>query len=138
MNMRMSIVAVMIVTVLSALACQSRSALGKMAVSRIQKVVEREFSEKMGIDGGLEIKDVESVYDCDSLCMVQCMAVYADSAGTKTLFPLRYVLVRDVFMSMATGRPVYNEGLYFSEILSKEQMKAKRREIEEHGSKTYE
>ena len=115
-------------------ACQSRSELEKMAASRLPQVVEREFRDKMGIVGVLELAKLKTVYDRDWLCLLQCVAVYPDSTGTTTVFPLRYVLIKDQFMSLATGKPSFNEGLFFSELLTDQQIKSKRKELAAQGS----
>ena len=45
--------------------------------------------------------------DSDSLCIIHFQAVAKDPAGKDYSFPVRYVFLRDNFMSAAKGHPVY-------------------------------
>ena len=137
-NMRKNLCIACALAAILAIGCSRHSGLGVKALPRLQKVVDREMSEKMHVKGRIKLKGVKTIYDCDSLCLIQCMAVYTDSLGAKSNYPLRYVYIRDNFMSMATGHPTYNEGLFYSEPLTGGQIKTKRTEIREQGAVFYE
>lgn len=118
------------------MACKPSSDLNRLALSRLSSVVNRDLAEKENVEGEINLTSVKTVFDSDSLCIVQCLAVCEDSMGTS--FPLRYILVRDAFMSMAKGRPVYCDGLFGAKLLSDDEIKAIHKEIAEGGPRSYE
>ena len=129
-----------VATVLTAFllaACKPSSDLTKMALSRLPSVVTHELSEKENIRGEIKLADVKTVFDSDSLCIVQCVAVCTDSLGAETRLPLRYVFVRDAFMSLAKGRPAYNEGLFGANLLSEKEIEDMHKVIASGGPRSY-
>lgn len=119
-------------------ACKPSSDLNRLAMSRLDSVVSRDLAEKENLEGTIKLTDVKTVFDSDSLCIVQCLAVCKDSLGTETALPLRYILVHDFFMSIAKGHTVYSEGLFGANLLSDDEVKGIHKEIAEGGPRSYE
>ena len=74
-------------------------------MQRLPKSLENAVLQELSIPGGAEISSLQTVYVCDSLCIILFEAVAKDPSGKELRFPVRYALVRDGIMSAATGRP---------------------------------
>ena len=91
------------------MACTTTPEMEVLAYKRLPKALERKTVEELSMPGGVDIVSPETLYASDSLCIIQCKAVARDAQLDGYSFPVRYILVRDVVMSHAMGRPVYEE-----------------------------
>ena len=95
---------------LVAASCSSSpKGLEDLAMERLPEALEKAMEDQMSVKGGARIQSPEIIFDCDSLCIIHFQAVAKDPSGNDYSFPVRYVFLRDVFMSAAMGHPVYSE-----------------------------
>ncbi len=98
---------VLIGLILIVASCASTPGLEKKAMARLPKALESAMEDQMSVKGGAQIQSPETIYDSDSLCIIHFQAVAKDPTGKDYSFPVRYVFLRDNFMSAAEGHPVY-------------------------------
>lgn len=131
------IITCLLILFVSVSACSHKERLSQKAEERLHDSVEKAFKEELEITGDLEIKDLELIYDCDSLIVFQFNADITDSLGTKISNPIRYVFLLDTFMSMAEGKPAYCEGVFRSNILNKKEIADFKKKMDEQGGRGY-
>lgn len=95
------------------------------------------MSEYMHTKGAPTITDIEPIYDCDSLCVLQCRASAPDEFGNQRAETIRYVFVRDNFASAVSGRAVYLDYVSGGRYLDKNNKKLLRQKIETNGTRQY-
>ena len=126
-----------IAALILAASCLSGSGLEKMAMERIPTALEKAMEDQMGLKGGARIKTPETIYDCDSLCIIQFKAVADDPSGKEFSFPVRYIFLRDSFMSAAKGHPVYSEMVIGCPEMDREEVRKLKESCRETGSELY-
>ena len=94
---------------LLAASCSSRNGIERMAMERLPIALEKALGEKSTIKQGARIQSPETLYKCDSLCIILFKAVGKDPDGNKVSIPVRYVYLCDVVLSAVKGHPVYSE-----------------------------
>ena len=55
------------------------------------------------------IENLKTVYENDSICLLQFTAAYKDTAGVTKRIDMRYIYLFDRAMSAAERKPVFNE-----------------------------
>ncbi len=90
-------------------ACRHNSSLSELAIRQLPSSLDEAMREQMGTVDTPEIKDVKVIYDCDSLCVVQCRAGAKDAYGMIRSETVRYFFVLDTYLSYATGIPSYGD-----------------------------
>ena len=125
-------------TMLLVLACASTPELEKIAMRRMPKALEKAMEKELSLSGGAEIVSPETIYSCDSICMIHFEAVARDSLGEEFRFPVRYVLVHDLFMSAATGHPVYSEIVTGVSRMDREEINDLKQNCKENGNQLFE
>lgn len=122
---------------LTASCSSSPEGLGDMAMKRLPDALEKAMEDQMSVKGGARIKSPEIIFDCDSLCIIHFQAVAKDPSGKEYSFPVRYVFVRDVFMSAAKGHPVYSEVVTGSPTMDRSEVEKLKEYCREHGNELY-
>lgn len=89
----------------------SRGSLYKEATKYFPHRLELAMTQYMGTVGAPTITDIEAIYDCDSICVLQCRASAPDASGKKLSETVRYIFVRDNFLSSSSGKPVYLDNI---------------------------
>ena len=117
--------------------CSSRHGLERMAMERMPKGLEKAMEEQMSLKGGAKIESPETIYDCDSLCIIQFKAVAKDTSGEEFSFPVRYIFLRDVFMSAAKGHPVYSEMVVGSPTMDRKEVEMLKESCRKTGHDLY-
>ena len=83
------------------------------------------------------ISDIESVYDCDSICVIQCKAFAKDENGEYHGDTIRYFFVKDTFMTNATGTPVYGDLVMGGQYLDRKGKKSFCKTMRTGGTEKY-
>lgn len=135
--MRIRTILLCLAALVAAASCSSRGGLEKLAMKRLPTALEKAMEVQMGVKGGAKIQSPEIIYDCDSICMIQFQALAKDSAGEDYTFPVRYIFVKDVFMSAAKGHPVYSEMVAGSPKMDREEVQKLKDHCREHGTELY-
>ena len=91
----------------------------------------------MGTVDTPEITGLEPIYDCDSICVLQCIASGTDAQGQKRSDSVRYIFVRDNMLSAASGRPVYLDNITGGRYLDKQGKKEYCDQIIANGTNQY-
>ena len=99
----------------------------------VGKMIEQDVGEIKN----LEIRDLETIYSCDSLVIFQLTAKAEVSNGEAVAGPLRYIFLKDKFMTLATGKPVYCEGVFGTTLLDKKRIADFRVKMDEEGKRGY-
>ena len=120
-----------------AFSCTSHSGLEKKAMQRLPEALESAMEEQMSLKGGADIQSPVTVYDCDSLCIIQFKAVARDPSAKDYSFPVRYIFLRDVVMSAATGHPVYADMVVGCPDMDKEELASFKKSCIEKANELY-
>ena len=123
---------------LLACACSRHPMMEKLAMQRLPKSLENAVLQELSIPGGAEISSLQTVYVCDSLCIILFEAVAKDPSGKELRFPVRYALVRDGIMSAATGRPYYAESITGAPRMDSAENEEFKQYCRKEGTKMYE
>lgn len=59
--------------------------------------------------GMARIRNLKTVYENDSICLLQFTAAYKDTADVERTIDLRYIYLYDDFGSMMNGKMTFNE-----------------------------
>ncbi|MBR5396486.1 MAG: hypothetical protein IK145_01365 [Bacteroidales bacterium] len=114
--------------------CSSKGSLEQVAREHIQAKVFEAMGDRLGAVGEPEIKDIQVLYDCDSLCILQCRALSKDAEGNDLSGVARYIFAKDPFLSRANGKPAYCDAALGSEYLDSKGIKEFRKKMEDNGS----
>jgi hypothetical protein len=122
---------------LAASCSSSPKGLESMAMERLPDALEKAMEDQMSVKGGARIQSPETIFDCDSLCIIHFQAVAKDPSGNEYSFPVRYVFLRDVFMSAAEGHPVYSEMVAGSPTMDRGEVEKLKEYCREHSDELY-
>jgi hypothetical protein len=137
MKIRNILFPLFIATLFIAASCSSRKGLEGMAMERLPKALEKAMEDQMSLKGGAKIQSLETIYVCDSLCMIQFQAAAKDPSGKEFSFPVRYVLLHDVFLSAAKGHQVYLEMVTGCQEMNRKELKTLKESCREKGNDLY-
>ena len=111
--------------------------LYKVASAYLPGRLETAMTEYMGTVGKPTIDDMEPVYVCDSVCVLQCRASGKDRYGKKRSDTVRYIFVLDVFQSKESGHPVYYDRIQGARYLNRKEKKDFKDKVIANGSNQY-
>lgn len=103
-----------------ALSCTREETIITIAEENLPELLDREMKFYMGTVEKPEIKDLAVVYSCDSLCVLQCHASAKDSDGRLQSENIRYIFVKDTFMSAFEKDGVYCHAVQGAPYLDKQ------------------
>lgn len=125
-------------SVLLAVACGRNSgSLYDIALEQMPISVERGMRDYMSVVEKPVISDIELVYDCDSICVIQCKAFAKNEDGEYLGDTVRYYFVKDNFMTRAKGSPVYGDLVMGAEYLDRKGRKSFCRSMKAGGTERY-
>ena len=107
-------------------------------MQRLPKSREKAVQQELALPGRAEISSPQTVYVCDSLCIIIFEAVAKDSSGQEFRFPVRYALVHDGIMSAATGQPYYAESITGAPRMDSKENEEFKQYCRKEGTKMYE
>jgi len=125
--------------VISALTCCGRKSadLKEMALKQLPISLDSAMREYMQTVEKPVIKDIETIYDCDSMCVLQCKAYARDADGQYRSETIRYFFIKDTFVSGATGVPSYGDFVLGGKYLDKKGIAAFRKSMKDGGTEKY-
>lgn len=118
-------------------ACERHSSLYRVAVKNLPACVDEAMRERVNTTDSPKINDVSAIYDCDSLCVLQCYAEAPDENGTVLKETIRFFFVKDMFVSFSTGIPSYSYMVNGGKILDKKEKRAFSKEMQKGGTERY-
>lgn len=95
------------------------------------------MAEYMETVGEPTITDLQVIFDCDSLCILQCKASAPDASGRRREETVRYSFVRDNMMSAVSGRPQYFDRVTGAKYLDKKGIKDFVKKYKESSTEHY-
>ena len=114
--------------------CYAGNGLEGVAREHISAKVGEAMKNRLGAVTEPEIKDIQVLYDCDSLCILQCRALSKDAEGNDLSGVARYIFAKDPFLSRANGKPAYCDAALGSDYLDSKGIKEFRKKMEDNGS----
>ncbi len=126
----------LILAMMGLAACHRETGLEKMALQRLPVGLEKAVRQQLPYTD-VRVERPLTLYDCDSLCVIQCEAVAKDAQGETVRFPVRYAFLLDVVMSAAEGHRVYCESVMGGPVLDEEEIRKTREVLAEKGTETY-
>lgn len=119
------------------LGCAKKGGLEQLARENLPAKLAEMTEMTLGSSEGMEIKDIQVIYDCDSLCIVQCRSFAKDTDGNDVSKEVRYFFAQDRFMSFATGAPFYCHGVQDADYLSKEGIREFKMKMDKGGTERF-
>ena len=98
-----------ILLILLAVSCTHRCKITERAMRQLPVSLDEQFSDFVPGFSDLKIQNLKTVYENDSICLLQFTAAFKDSSGTGREYDLRYVYLFDRFMSYSEGKAVFEE-----------------------------
>lgn len=117
--------------------CVREHKIVSVAKENLPAVLDREMQFYMGTVEKPDIKDIMPVYSCDSICVLQCRASAKDAEGEIKSETIRYIFVRDNFLSACNGKECYGHKVMGAPYLDKEGIKEFCDKMEEHAQELY-
>ena len=135
--MRRTLIIFTILSFVTLLACHKESKLERLARENLPGKLAEMTERTLGTSEGMEIKDIQVIYDCDSLCILQCRSFAKDTSGYDVSKDIRYFFLHDRFMSFATGTPVYCHTVQGADYLSKEGIREFKEKMDKGGRERF-
>ena len=123
--------------VLIVLGCGRERGLENLARENLPAKLAEMTEMTLGTSEGMEIKDIQVIYDCDSLCVLQCHSFAKDTSGFEVSNNIRYFFLHDRFMSFVTGVPVYCHAVQSADYLSKEGIREFKEKMDKGGTERF-
>ena len=112
------------------------STMEDKALRRLPQALEKAFARDFSASD-VSVSDLHTIYVCDSLCMIHCLATAKTQSGPDLHFPVRHVFLRDNLLSGVKGRIVYAEVVSGAPYLSAEEIEMLKRSCAENGKQMY-
>lgn len=111
--------------------------MARLAKENMPNLLETEMADYMGTVGKPDIQDVEVIYQCDSLCVLQAKVSGKDTSGAVQKETIRYFFIKDTFASAVFGLPEYCHSVTGAPYLDKKGIEEFCKEITAEPYKTY-
>lgn len=101
---------ILIVAALSVIVgCSRRYGITERAMRQLPISLKEQVTEFVPGHRDLSIRNLKTVYENDSICLLQFTAAYKDTSGAENTVDLRYVYLYDDAVSMMVGKMTFNE-----------------------------
>lgn len=127
----------LLVGVILASSCDRECKITERARRQLPLSLEYGISKYVNDFKNPQIENLKTVYQNDSICLLQFTAVYKDSRDAVKKLDLRYIYLYDRFMSIAERKPVFNEDFRNIPCLPDELIKANRKEVAKNKEVVY-
>lgn len=117
--------------------CVREQKIVSVAKENLPAVLDREMQFYMGTVEKPYIKDLMEVYSCDSICVLQCRASAKDAEGEIKSETIRYIFVKDNFLSACNGKDTYGHKVTGAPYLDHKGIKDFCTNLEEHAQESY-
>lgn len=84
-----------------------------------------------------EIHNLKTVYENDSICLLQFTVVYKDTADVSQSIDLRYIYLFDTMMSKAFGEMIFNENFKQIPCMPDDLIKQNQKEVKKRKESVY-
>lgn len=118
-------------------ACARESSIVPLAKQNMPALLEREMAEYMGTVEKPLIKDLQVVYQCDSMCVIQAHVSAKDAYGKVQKENIRYFFIKDTFASSLNEGDVYCHKVTGAVYLDKKGIKKFQDDLEKEPQRTY-
>ena len=135
--MKRAVDILLLALVVSGLSCCTSRSFQKRAERQLPVSLRAELSFQGADTASIQIHHLKTVYADDSVSLLQFTAVYNDSTGAEQQLDLRYIYLFDRFMSVAEGRPVFNEAFRQIPCMPDKKIKEARRTARKTGESVY-
>lgn len=99
---------------LLAIGCTRQYGITKRALQQLPVSLKEHIMEFVPDCSDVSVQNLKTVYENDSICLLQFTAAYKDTAGVDKTIDLRYIYLYDDIVSMMNGKMTFNEA--FSQI----------------------
>lgn len=120
------------------ISCKHAFNIESRARSQIQVSVSDYMEEYFNGIQSIEIKNIETIYVNDSICLLQARVTFDSKEYNDVQIDIRYTYLLDVFQSYITDKPVFCEEVKPVRLLSKEMIRQCRRDVKISGESVYE
>ncbi len=91
------------------LGCDRQYTITKRAQCQLPVSLNERLTDFVPATGMARIKNLKTVYENDSICLLQFTAAYKDTADVEKTIDLRYIYLYDDFGSIMNGKMTFNE-----------------------------
>ena len=107
------------------------------AKEQMKVAIANSITQKKEDAGKMSIHDVKTVYENDSICLLQCIVDITDRQERLRQIEYRYIYLIDIFMSKSSGKAVYNESLQEFPCLPDDLIKKCRQDVVRNNESVY-
>ena len=126
----------LLIYALALISCGEKG-LAPIARIHLQNKVNEEMATYLGVVGDTEVKDLKLIYNCDSLCIFQGYAIGKVTEEKILKESIRYIFIKDSFVSAISGKPTYYEAVRGADYLSRKEIKDFIKKMDEGGTDLY-
>lgn len=126
------------IAMIVASACQRHYAIEDRARLRLPVAVAKavdDFSPAAVVE---EIQDIKTIYVNDSICVIQCSALFKNADGSERILDYRYSYLIDRFQSRIYHRPYFMEGIDNTLCMPDDIIKQSQKEVRKSKESVYE
>ena len=126
----------MLVAVCLLVSCRENLFIDR-AKEQMKVAIANSITQKKEDAGKMSIHDVKTVYENDSICLLQCIVDITDRQERLRQIEYRYIYLIDIFMSKSSGKAVYNESLQEFPCLPDDLIKKCRQDVVRNNESVY-
>ena len=126
----------MLVAVCLLVSCHEKLFIDR-AKEQMKVAIANSITQKKEDAGKMSIHDVKTVYENDSICLLQCIVDITDRQERLRQIEYRYIYLIDIFMSKSSGKAVYNESLQEFPCLPDDLIKKCRQDVVRNNELVY-
>lgn len=116
----------------------TKKTLRDNAVEQMEKEIYEKIHQTVEDVRKIDIQNVKTVYQNDSICMLQCEARLSLPDDSILKYEYRYIYLIDVYLSRFSGEMVYNHSLQDFPCMPDDLIEKCRKDVERNHESVYE
>lgn len=117
--------------------CDRQYTITKRARHQLPVSLNERLTDIVPATGMARIRNLKTVYENDSICLLQFTAAYKDTADVERTIDLRYIYLYDDFGSMMNGKMTFNEVFREIPCMPDELIKKNRETVRKNNESVY-
>lgn len=120
-----------------AVSCARQYKITERAQKQLPVSLNEEFPYLVEGYSDLEIQNLKTVYENDSICMLQFTAAYKDTLDEDKILDLRYIYIYDTFMSRMMKQRIFNDEFREIPCMPDEKIMECKKEVKKNKESVY-
>ncbi len=117
--------------------CDRQYTITKRARLQLPVSLNERLTDIVPAAGEAQIRNLKTVYENDSICLLQFTAAYKDTADVERTIDLRYIYLYDDFGSIMNGKMTFNEVFRVIPCMPDDLIKKNRENVRKNNESVY-